>query len=96
MFKIYNYKNHSLRILEPIDDIASINVDVICGDEVITIFKNNGEVMRFDSSEPVTGTTLDGSYSITDKETLHKWINYPNTIKDNISYNRLKEFGEKT
>ena len=78
---IYNYNDELFDTGVPISrfkNIKNIHVDVIVGDEVVTIYYKNGKVEKFDASE-MSGdlrntNVVDFSYDISSKEDFEGWL----------------------
>lgn len=86
-FNIYDYNNQPKEIDTGNKEIDIINVTVISGDEVITIYYTDGTSESFDSSEDRRINYFDDSYIIFQKD-LSKWIKSANDTHGTISYNR--------
>lgn len=90
IFKIYDWKNKAKEIDVGDREINSIKVEVITGDEIITINFNDGTSLNYDSSNVRNIDYYDGEYSV-NKDNLDKWINYKmyKNTSTPISYKRI-------
>ena len=87
-FKIYDYANRLTEIDTGNKEIESILVEVITGDEIVTVTFTDGTMKTYDSSIDRNTDYFDGSYYVS-KSDLDKWINYVNVIGI-ISYGRMQ------
>lgn len=85
--KIYDYANNATEIEIKDKPIDYIFVEVITGDEVVTIHYTDNTEETFDSSNCRNTDFNDGSY-IVKGSAIEKWLNFG--IED--SYKRLYEF----
>lgn len=86
-FNIYDYNNQPKEIDTGDKEINLIDVKVISGDEVITIYYTNGTFESYDNSEDRCISYFDDSYIVFKKD-LSKWIKSANDTNGTISYNR--------
>lgn len=87
-FNIYDYDNQAKEIDTGNKEINFINVIILSGDEVITIYYSDGTFENYDSSENRLTNYFDGSYVVS-KENLAKWLESGNDTTGTISYNRI-------
>lgn len=92
---IYDYANREVKVNLPVDkieDIASIYVTIISGDEIVAfIFKDHNGVMA-ESSQNRILDFYDGSYEVDTPEKIKKWIEFDYTNAHVISYARQEAF----
>ena len=95
LIKCYDYGNKEFFIHDKHkeEDISMIDVTVISGDEIITIYWDDNTQLDFDTGDEsrVIGF-YDGQYTIKDKEKIHKWLNWIGTDDRTHSYMRMEEF----
>lgn len=79
--KIYNYNDELFDTGIPTSDFSKISkllVEVISGDEVLTVFYKDGGVKSFDaadlSNEKRESDDFDNKYYITTKSEFNKWL----------------------
>ena len=72
---------------EPIRELV---VEVISGDEVLTVIYQNGERKRFDSSETRFMSFADGLSIINDQKGIEKWLKWK-PKKDSRGYARDRQ-----
>lgn len=87
-FNIYDYDNKPKEIDTGNKEINFINVIILTGDEVITIYYSDGTFENYDSSEDRITDYFDDSYVVS-KENLSKWLESANDTTGTISYNRI-------
>lgn len=112
---IFNYANQpclveipSFGVERTIEDIERITVEILSGDEIVTIRFKDGFEYTADSSSERTYSYYDGEYELTKKESIISWLDYGDSAADDpvfhdggylntptISYSRLIEFGCK-
>lgn len=95
LIKYYNYANKEFFAHDAHneEDISTIIVNVISGDEIIVICWKDGAEARFDAGS--NDRFMDfcaGQYIIKDKEKIHKWLNWTGTNDRTYSYARMEEF----
>ena len=89
--KIYDYANEETEITLPDKEIKQIRVEVITGDEIVTIFFKDGTLSTFDSSDARCMDFYDGSYTV-EGEQIKKWIDFETDECSTISYDRMYDF----
>lgn len=105
---IYDYESKPTTMelpIESIDEIESIMVVVLTGDENVRIQLKNGTCIEKDASNCRRTDYIDGGYMLKSKSSIEKWINFmPKDIDDlednyildvgafSASYQRLQEF----
>lgn len=87
-FNIYDYDNQPKEIDTGNKEINFINVIILTGDEVITIYYSDGTFENYDSSKDRITDYFDDSYVVS-KENLAKWLESANDTTGTISYNRI-------
>lgn len=94
---VYDWANKPKFINVPVENaegIASIDIQIISGDETGVITLKDGTEISFDASDDRVQYYYDGEYTLTSAEDIEKWNNY--TEKDShsrtISYNRRSVF----
>lgn len=94
---VYDWANKPKFIdvpVESVEGIASIDIQIISGDETGVITLKDGTEISFDASDDRTLHYYDGEYTLTSTEVIEKWNSY--TEKDShsrtISYNRRLVF----
>ena len=95
LIKYYNYANKEFFAHDEHneEDISTIIVNVISGDEMIVICWKDGAETRLDAgSKDRFMDFCDGQYIIKDKEKIHKWLNWTRTNDRTCSYMRMEEF----
>lgn len=95
LIRCYDYNNEEFSIHDEHNegDISIINVTVITGDEIITIYWSDNTQLNFDTGNETRITDFyDGQYTIKDKENIHKWLNWMGTNDRTYSYMRMEEF----
>lgn len=95
---VYDWANKPKFIDVPVESaegIASIDIQIISGDETGVIMLKDGTEISFDASDDRVRNYYDGEYTLTSAEDIAKWNSY--TEKDShsrtISYNRHWAFG---
>lgn len=77
-FKLYEYNNKLHRFASDAyseEDINFIDVKVISGDETITIFWKNGNILDYDTGVKTrTIDYLDYAYIVDSPEEIHRWL----------------------
>lgn len=93
IIKIYDYNNHSSKILIPEDkSIHQITVVILSGDETGRIDFTDGSSMSFDASNTRVISYYDGGYFVRG-ENIQKWIDFDvKNCKRTISYARQEQF----
>lgn len=91
---LLNYDSEKCDTGVPIDDIQSIVITVVSGDEIATVTKKTGEVETFDSIV-ISGSWrhmgfYDGTYSV-DMNNFEKWAKR----KDSYDWNRFDDAEEE-
>jgi hypothetical protein len=67
---ILDYKDRIRKVdVGELDEIKKMFVNVVTGDEILTVEYNNGSSVDFDSSDDRRRDFYDGNYTIYDKET---------------------------
>ena len=95
LIKCYNYANKKFFVHDEHseEDISTIIVNVISGDEIIVICWKDGAETWFDAgSKDRFMDFCAGQYIIKDKEKIHKWLNWTGTNDRTYSYMRMEEF----
>jgi len=94
---IYDYANREIEVNLPVDkieDIASIYVTIISGDEIVAFSFKNGKGLTVDSSDCRCMDFYDGSYVVIGSDKIKKWIEFEfkGTNEDTVSYARQEAF----
>ena len=92
---VYDWSNEPKFIDVPaksIDDIASIYICVLSGDETGYINLKDGTSIDFDASDDRCMTYYDGDYMVSDPEDIKKWIEFKPDDSHTISYTRRNQF----
>jgi hypothetical protein len=105
-FNIYNFNNEATEVDTGDNIIKQLFVQLMSGNEVVSVEYNNGARETFDSSNNISDSYVEGSY-IVDKDHLQDWINFEITDYDKqpwhvhykngtqiISYKRMHKFCE--
>ena len=77
---------------ESIDDIVSIDIRILSGDETGSINLKDGTTIMFDASDDRCMTYYDGDYTLSDPEDIKKWIEFKLDNSRTISYIRRDQF----
>lgn len=78
------------------DSIRELMVEVVSGDEVLWVQYENGKRKRFDSSETRFMSFADGTYWLSDKKAIEKWLKWkPEKGSNYHSYDRMRAFDEE-
>lgn len=89
IINIVDYKDERIKVdIGDIENIDYISVDVLSGDEVITVWYKDGMFDDWDSSECRGTDYYDGEYEVP-SEQIEKWSNMPGS-----SYDRMERFIE--
>lgn len=95
IFDIYDYKGKATKADTHNKEVRQLLVQVLSGDEVVTVDYGDGTNETYDSSNNRFINRFDGSYSVT-LEDLQEWIAYgvsrANSNSENLSYKRMYEF----
>lgn len=92
---VYDWSNKPKFIdvsAESIDDIASIDIRILSGDETGSINLKDGITILFDASDDRCMTYYDGDYTLSDPEDIKKWIEFKPDNSRTISYIRREQF----
>ena len=92
---VYDWDNNPKFIdvpVESIDGIASIDICVLSGDETGFINLKDGTIIPFDASDDRVKTYYDGDYTLSDPESIEKWIEFKPDDSRTISYLRRNQF----
>lgn len=90
-FNIYNFENEPTEVELKCRAVSKIYVNVITGDEVITVLFSNGSIKEFSSSDARIVDNIDGTYVLT-RNRIREWMEYEPTGDGAISYERLVTF----
>lgn len=86
---IVDYKGDRIPVyIGDIENIDYIQVEVLTGDEVITVWYKDGTYKDLDSSQCRLADYYDGEYEVP-SEQIEKWSNIPGS-----SYDRMERFIE--
>lgn len=89
IINIVDYKDERIKVdIGDIENIDYIQVEVLSGDEVITVWYKDGEYKDLDSSQCRLKDYYDGEYEVP-SEQIEKWSNVPGS-----SYDRMDRFIE--
>ena len=95
IFDIYDYKGKATKVDTNNKEVKQLLVQVLSGDEVVTVDYSDGTNETYDSSNNRFINRFDSSYSVT-LEDLQEWIAYgvsrANSNSENLSYKRMYEF----
>lgn len=92
---VYDWNNQPKFIdvpTESVDDIASINICVLSGDETGYINLKDGTSINFDASDDRCMSYNDGCYILSNPEDIKKWIEFKPDDSRTISYIRRNQF----
>ena len=92
---VYDWNNKPKFIdvpVESIDDIVSIDIRILSGDEAGAINLKDGTTILFDASDDRCMTYYDGDYTLSDPEDIRKWIEFKLGNSRTISYIRRDQF----
>lgn len=92
---VYDWSNKPKFVDVPtksIDDIASIDIRILTGDETGSINLKDGTTILFDASDDRCITYYDGDYTLSDPEDIRKWIEFKLDNSRTISYTRRNQF----
>lgn len=92
---VYDWNNKPKFIDVPaksIDDIISIDIHILSGDETGSINLKDGTTILFDASDDRCMTYYDGDYTLSDPEDIKKWIEFKLGDSRTISYIRRDQF----
>ncbi len=105
-FNIYNFNNEATEVDTGDNIIKQLFVQVMSGNEVVSVEYDDGTRETFDSSNNIWNSYVEGSY-IVEQDYLQDWINYAPTDYDKqpwhvhykngtqiIPYKRMFEFYE--
>lgn len=98
-FVIYDYDNNETICHVKdynVSDIKEIFVWIVSGDETGSLTMKDGSIYDFDASDTRIMTFNDGSYTLTDKEDIEKWLNFKPTeeeLHETLSYVRQEKWG---
>lgn len=98
-FNYYNYDNKSY-LVEDIEhnreDIKAISVNVLSGDEIVTLYWSDGNYIEYDESDDRLIDYYDGGYVIRTNEGINRWLDWepPTNISKHatIGYLRMEDF----
>ena len=89
IINIVDYKDERIKVdIGDIENIDYIDVDVLSGDEVITVWYKDGTYKDLDSSQCRLADYYDGDYEVP-SEQIEKWSNMPGS-----SYDRMERLLE--
>lgn len=93
--KIYDYNNNIVEVSIPNKKIKAIFVHVITGDETGFIMFEDGNFLRFDSSNTRLADFNDGCYLVPEN-LVDEWMNWqPSRDNETYSYERQMWFYER-
>lgn len=99
-FCIYDYDNHSY-LIENVEhnreDIKAISVTLLTGDEIVTLYWNDGSCTEYDEGDDMRlMDCYDGGYVIVTEEGINRWLDWepPTNIAKyaTIGYLRRDDF----
>lgn len=90
-FNIYNFENEPTEVELKCRAISKIYVNVITGDEIITVLFSNGSIKKFSSSNARIVDDVNGSYILKGKQ-IREWMDYEPKGKGAISFERMIAF----
>lgn len=92
MIKIIDWQGN-VTTLENIDlnsdDILSAAIDVVTGDEILTIIDKTGHIMKYDSSSSRNRDYADGGYYIKENGIVKGFVTSEDWLNATSSYDRL-------
>ncbi len=99
VFKYYDYDNRP-RLVEDVNhdkkDIKAISVTILSGDEIVTLYWNDGSYIEYDESDTRLLDCYDGGYVILTEEGINRWLDWepPTNISkyDTLGYLRMEDF----
>lgn len=80
-FNIYDFNGRAREVDTGDKVIKDLFVQVLSGDEVVTVYYDDCTSVRFDSSRNRAADYVDGSYIIY-PDNLHDWVNFEITDYD--------------
>lgn len=90
---IYDYDDNEKVCDLGNEPIRELMVEVLSGDEVLWVEYENGKRERFDSSESRCMCFYDGTYWLSDKKSIEKWLKWkPKKGSTGHSYERMEAF----
>lgn len=103
-FIVYSYSNigYPQFIMDKdIEDIESLQVSIVSGDEIIYMKFRDGTAYQFDSGiqDPRLSDYFDGGYVLTKQKDIRKWLEYDGKTEYNIDcpydrwYRHMEGFG---
>lgn len=92
--KLYDYDNKVSEFDLGRDDVASIHVCVLSGDEVATVVFSDGSTQKYDASDKRFWSYYDGEYVIATKLEIDRWMAFvPTSQKNDVAaYKRQRMF----
>lgn len=98
VFKYYDYNNQP-NLVEIVEhdrkDIKAISVTVLTGDEIVTLYWNDGSCIEYDSDNRLLDY-YDGGYVILTEEGINRWLDWepPTDISKyaTLGYLRMEDF----
>ena len=92
--KLYDYDNKVSEFDLGRDDVASIHVCVLSGDEVATVVFSDGSMQKYDASDKRFWSYYDGEYVIATKPDIDRWMAFvpPSGKYDAAAYKRQSMF----
>lgn len=91
---IYDYNNNPVSVQLPDKEIKEIFVEVLSGDEVVSVEFTDGEILKFDSSNRRIMNFDDGCYRVTG-HMIKKWMEFQPTPGKTASYERQWWFDDE-
>lgn len=74
--KIYDYDDYPFTVdIGELEEIKELDVDVITGDEILTVWYTDGTIARFDSSRTRMLAFFDGCYVVENNQ-IEEWANF--------------------
>ena len=92
-FKIYDYNGKATEVDTGDKEIKGLFVQVLSGDEVVTVEYDDGTSETFDSSDSREYSYIEEFY-IVEKDSIQDWISYvsTDTNTNDVPHKRAYEF----
>ena len=95
VIEIMNYRGDKKKVdVGELENIEEMDILILTGDEILTIYYDDGDIKKFDSSDDRLRDYYDWEYTLYDKEIEDKEQNYlfqDNWINRKSSYHYVKE-----
>lgn len=90
-FDIYDYDDQPTTIDLKDKDVKRLEVEMVTGDEIVTVVYADGSTESFDSSNCRLTDYYDGEYTV-EEDRITEWVESAKPVHSTIAYTRLDRF----